>query len=476
VLIPVHTPDAQVRAAMVRDDSGPHGASALVHQLRALDLPTDDLASYGFREPSEEPMYDRPPNVSPHVAAYVQQQQQHYMQQQAMRQVTQSMPSLPTHHENRSDPSSHSTINVSQVPSQQSLHSPPPEMSSSAGTALGSLNKKKKWLGAVFGNNNSEKHPELAAVDEQPGYSGLKRTQSGHYADERILDPKVAKKLAEREQLELLKAKRDADARAQAERSRAVMQKRQQFLDYSGDSVEHINLTWGSKKVPISSMHPHAGHGGHSGQVAHGGPSGHGGHREREHSAHREHSHLRQHGSHPYSHGHEGRNKSRKTAEEDDHSSVGRVSSRSRSLLSVGTIESEPVGVIGTGGGTGGGGGGGASSRWNPRSTSSIMTPSTASLESQLATQLARHATVASASDSSLSLGRRVHAPSTSQLHPAPVYDHRSVRVPGRSANLPSILGDWPPGPPDEIKDQINPIFRVVSKIERLQLGCKGQY
>jgi meiosis induction protein kinase IME2/SME1 len=95
---------------------------------------------------------------------------------------------------------------------------------------VGAVSKKKKWgLSSVFGS--SEKH--LPPVDEHTGYAGssLKRTQSGNQPrpvdPATILDPKKAKKEAERQAREVEKQKREAAVERQKERARAVMQKRE---------------------------------------------------------------------------------------------------------------------------------------------------------------------------------------------------------------------------------------------------------
>lgn len=108
------------------------------------------------------------------------------------------------------------------------------------------------------------------------------------------------------------------------------------------------------------------------------------------------------------------------------------------------------------------------------------MTHSSASLESQLANQLQRQATVHSASESSLSLGRAaipqrasVSGPNIQtyeqayRMEPAGAYPHPAGYTTSQSgglsrhssrAQLPSI-DDWPENP-----HEINPMFRVVSR------------
>jgi hypothetical protein len=110
------------------------------------------------------------------------------------------------------------------------------------------------------------------------------------------------------------------------------------------------------------------------------------------------------------------------------------------------------------------------------RSASSLVQPTNASLESQLANQLARHATVAS--ESALSLGRRsgrnvsahlqqpqherASEPTSPYGHPASTavsHGHGGRRS---GSHLPSI-GDWVEGAPNPQTHEINPMFRVVS-------------
>lgn len=316
-------------------------ASALVNQLRELDLPTEDLSSYGIRPvelgqpgPAQVPrpqwqesdrqasqasstLYDDSayqggraseasfsnmnlsvsnlhladrqarappprhqhpqPQISSHVAAYVQQQQQ-MAQQMAL------------------DGSDEAHTPRMGAVGAQGLPMPPPieptegaaphphygasmPASSSTGSGLaGSLakvtqGKKKKWgLSSVFGGGGGSDKSSEAAHEDYPGTSSLKRTQSGSNPATRlamsqlpamstppnhspqasdsasihapsvpvagsgsgqtaILDPKKAKKEAERQARELEKAKREAAARAQKERARAVLQKREQLVE-----------------------------------------------------------------------------------------------------------------------------------------------------------------------------------------------------------------------------------------------------
>ena len=118
-----------------------------------------------------------------------------------------------------------------------------------------SVGKKKKWgLSSVFGGGDRSV-VSLPPVDElgYPGETGspsLKRTQSGSHPSERAIqpmaplnvtessssspsisdDPKKAKKEAEKAQREAERAKREAASRMQKERARAVMLKRSQLV------------------------------------------------------------------------------------------------------------------------------------------------------------------------------------------------------------------------------------------------------
>ena len=110
-----------------------------------------------------------------------------------------------------------------------------------------STGKKKKWgLSSVFGGGDKSSS-KLASVSELASpYTGssanLKRTQSGSNPAERALamstpmtapasDPKQAKKEAEKAKREAEKIKRETAARMQKERARAVMMKRQNMQD-----------------------------------------------------------------------------------------------------------------------------------------------------------------------------------------------------------------------------------------------------
>ncbi|KAK6905886.1 hypothetical protein I203_106721 [Kwoniella mangroviensis CBS 8507] len=273
-------------------------ASALVHQLRELDLPTDDLASYGNR-PAPSPalaqtqqidprarsqqwasdvamsaqrapqapstVYDgsvyegsqpalnsnpafnnysstsipdhstRQPydQLKPHVAAYVQQQQQQRYTDESLRQAASSELSL----------------------------APPIEPTTGAARAekLAATGKKKKWgLSSVFGGAADKSSTADLTPVAEVGYSGssLKRTQSGNRPQDRMvvqpptsLDPKKAKKEAEKAAKEAEKAKREAAAALQKERARAVMQKRNQLIEARNQSQTKTEIEFASSNV-----------------------------------------------------------------------------------------------------------------------------------------------------------------------------------------------------------------------------------
>lgn len=276
---PVATPENMNRIFLPPGQYRPDmsAASTLVSQLRELDLPTDELASYGHRRPlpaneafvneqsqrsspdhaaqaqyvrtgppsqtgyegsayegsnpslhhipqTQQPVQQYDKHLPPHVAAYVHQQQQMAL-----------------------DP-----------PSRPEEYIPPPieptrDATMPGPAAGGVIGKKKKWgLSSVFGGGDKSSSNLLSA--STAGFmstTSLKRTQSGlHAGDQSPImpnagatgppapmvpplsdDPKKAKKEAAARAKELEMAKREAMARAQKERARAVMQKRNQMLD-----------------------------------------------------------------------------------------------------------------------------------------------------------------------------------------------------------------------------------------------------
>lgn len=205
---PVGTPDSTGGRVIFPShsyESRAYSASALVNQLKELDLPTEDLASYGHRQQPS-------PRQTEGTSAY-----------QSL-----SVSNLNLADRQRTAPSSHVAAYVQQ---QQQFETPslPPPIEPTVGAApVPVAGKKKKWgLSSVFGL--SEKH--LPPVQEAPYSSSLKRTQSGTPAGPVIDDPKKAKKEAERQARELERAKREAAVRAQQERARAVMRKREHIIE-----------------------------------------------------------------------------------------------------------------------------------------------------------------------------------------------------------------------------------------------------
>ncbi|WWC58778.1 uncharacterized protein I303_101322 [Kwoniella dejecticola CBS 10117] len=462
---PLGTPDSASPAAsrffppshmhpQAQDGRTYSSASALVHQLRELDLPTDDLASYGNRPaPSpalgnaqqidprarsqqwasevahashqQYPMQSathlqaaptRLPyeHVKPHVAAYVQQQQQ-------QRYAADS----PEH------------------PSASQLSIPPP-IEPTVGAARAdkiapAAGKKKKWgLSSVFGGAADKSSTiDLTPVPEV-GYPGtsLKRTQSGNRPPDRVpaplpatTDPKKAKKEAEKAAKEAEKAKREAAAALQKERARAVMQKRNQMIAQGQNKTEiefassNINDVGVTQKAPPTYTSPS------SLSLASANNSSVNNLRtypaaqastsmtsvrshESNHSNRSHHSVLSHSALQAYNDAQgEGRHKARRRDDDDDHSmsSFGQYSRSVLTVGTIGTIDSDP-------------GPRRAREHWpDPlRQRESRRAPSmssfkqqqggtarsTASLESQLAHDFKARANVGSAGPSSASLGR----------------------------------------------------------------------
>ena len=418
---PIGTPDPQRNIFPMHGGSDSYEPSALVNQLRQLDLPTEDLASYGHRPPpspvassvytfggdaiagptqrtrarAEETrqassQYVPPTAYEAHAEALNSAQYAHMNQSQAK--VTAFMQEQ-LHVQVYEDGTPRQII-----PGQNDIPPMPPiNMNSTSSAAAASsklasltVGKKKKWgLSSVFGRDDKN---SLPPVDEH-GYAStaaspsLKRTQSGSHPSERSLqplqavapaappapspsdDPKKAKKEAELARREADKAKREAAARMQKERARAVMLKRQQLLaEQSGvkdPQVEHVSgFTVAPESKPPPPPPPPS-------QVAAPGLSP-----QRAHHSSRD---LRQVSAHPMSQSatsvrshesrssvaqgslHSGhsqshpslplrepqemssRHKARRRDEDDDHSmsNFDQNSLRSRSVLTVGTIDSE---------------------------------------------------------------------------------------------------------------------------------------
>ncbi|OCF37645.1 CMGC/RCK protein kinase [Kwoniella heveanensis BCC8398] len=279
-------------------------ASALVNQLRELDLPTDDLASYGNRPPPspgghKESAYTLPPPPLPADTHARSQQWANEVALSARRPsgaqstlydgsvyeggsqtalassnpsfVNFSTPSVnePTSHHSYPQAKPHVTAYVQQQQQQQQQpympppqsHVPPPiepTIGAARAEKLAATGKKKKWgLSSVFGGADKSA-ADLSSVSEG-GYPGssLKRTQSGNRPHDRIadptvpviLDPKKAKKESERAAKEAEKAKREAAAALQKERARAVLQKRNQLIEARNQTHTKTEIEFSSSGV-----------------------------------------------------------------------------------------------------------------------------------------------------------------------------------------------------------------------------------
>ena len=145
-----------------------------------------------------------------------------------------------------------------ETPRYQSPTMMPPPIEPTVGGARpqpATIGKKKKWgLSSVFGKDEREAPPPPAQHESHyanASTSSLKRTPSGTQTSDRAalaaaeasaataaaaaaaaaLDPKKAKKLAEQQRRELEKAKREAQERAYRERARAVTRKHDQLVN-----------------------------------------------------------------------------------------------------------------------------------------------------------------------------------------------------------------------------------------------------
>ena len=268
------------------------------------------------------------------------------------------------------------------------LHGPaqvpmPPPIEPTPGAASHKLaqvttGKKKKWgLSSVFGGGDKSL-TSLAPVDEL-GYTGstssLKRTQSGSKPADRAPavvtdDPKKAKKEAERAAREAEKVKREVADRQQRERARAVLQKRNALIEERRLTNTKSEIEFGGTfndlpeappPAPVpqpvmssaASLHQTQARdfrsypnmpGSVSTQSIRSQDSYLSGH-----SAHSEHSQSQpvlsvaalEHQGKIYDAA--GRRKARRRDEDDDHSmsSFDRNSLRSRSVLTIGTVDSE---------------------------------------------------------------------------------------------------------------------------------------
>ncbi|ORX37406.1 hypothetical protein BD324DRAFT_656473 [Kockovaella imperatae] len=414
---PVGTPDHSKNIFSGPDSYEP---SALVNQLRQLDLPTEDLASYGHRPPPSpvaSSVYttggDATLGPAQRTRAWAED-----TRQQVLQPVPKQQPQQQQHHHASSH---YAHMNASQakvaafVEQQQSilvyedgtprqtgpgplppmppLMDSPSDSPSASSSKLASLTvgKKKKWgLSSVFSRDDKSSQT-LAPVDEHgymvssPG-SSLKRTQSGSRPSDRempamtlaapIEDPKKAKKEAELARREAEKAKREAAARMQKERARAVMMKRQQMLNEQVSVKDpHIEYKSGftvtpetKPSVPQVQAHPppisqHAS-ASQSTRSLHNSPARDLRHTStypmsqsatsvRSHESKRSAAQGSLHSGHSQSHpslplkdplGLPSRHKARRRDDDDDHSmsSFDHNSLRSRSVLTVGTIDSDP--------------------------------------------------------------------------------------------------------------------------------------
>lgn len=290
---PVATPENMNRIFLPPGHYRPDAsaASALVNQLRELDLPTAELASYGTRQPAradetfgrpapraqylEEPQRRHPSGTVYEGSAHggsnpsIQHvQSPHGHSTASFHQHQQSTP--PHHHAPHSDHSNRSSLppHVTAYVQQQQqmvLDTPPeayaaPPIEQSAGDARPppAIGKKKKWgLSSVFGGGDKSSSTANIAASSPNLLSAttLKRTQSGQHTSDRSPvdatpppisdDPKKAKKEAAARAKELAMAQREATARAQQERARAVMQKRNQIVGDRVHGKSKANLEFG---------------------------------------------------------------------------------------------------------------------------------------------------------------------------------------------------------------------------------------
>lgn len=276
---PVATPENMNRIFLPPGQYRPDmsAATTLVSQLRELDLPTDELASYGHRRPLAA-------NEKFNEQAQAARRPSHSHSQYEASVYDGSNPSLqhiqqqaPTHRNDKHLPP-HVTAFVQQQQqmaldppssSQRDQYMPPPIEPTQGATMPGppTIGKKKKWgLSSVFGGG--DKSSTNLTSPTTLGFmstTSLKRTQSGHHASERSPvdsapppvmaqaqaplsdDPKKAKKEAAARAKELEMAKREAAARAQKERARAVMQKRNQLLDDRVATKSKADIEYGGE-------------------------------------------------------------------------------------------------------------------------------------------------------------------------------------------------------------------------------------
>jgi meiosis induction protein kinase IME2/SME1 len=303
---PVATPENMNRIFLPPGHYRPDAsaASALVNQLRELDLPTADLGSYGTRQPVraeetfdqraaqrqaylEEPR-QRAHSGTPYDGSVYEGSNPSLQHVQTTPVQTHSTASL--HHRSphttlQSDASHHQTpphVAAYVQQQQQMVLEPPPEQyipppiepsANNVRSPAPTIGKKKKWgLSSVFGggDKSSSTTSVLASSPNLLSATNLKRTQSGQHASDRSTsaldvtlpplseDPKKAKKEAAARAKELEMAKREAMARAQQERARAVMQKRNQLVGDRVQGKSKANLEFGPATNATSGPIPDA--------------------------------------------------------------------------------------------------------------------------------------------------------------------------------------------------------------------------
>lgn len=264
--VAIRTPEQAAQLQQQQQQQQPHlfpaavplqregsAASAIVHQLRALEMPRDDLSPYRRRgsddkrssmaqsivvdtpggspsnnpssvsllssanldrvaAPQNQPHHRHSQQPPPHVLAYINQQAAFHHQQQGADSRVSSTPSLVpfengvsprgSYHQDASSPHSEST-----TPSPLHPASPDDTNVSLPTVPVSQLQgKKHKWsLGSVSRKN-------LSSIKEVLPHPGLKRTQSGSRAQDREANPPdesqpISKK---QQQRELALAKREA--------------------------------------------------------------------------------------------------------------------------------------------------------------------------------------------------------------------------------------------------------------------------
>jgi meiosis induction protein kinase IME2/SME1 len=307
---PVATPENMNRIFLPPGHYRPDAsaASALVNQVRELDLPTAELASYGTRQPApavekfeqrqaprsqylEEPQrrhasgshYDGSvyEGSNPSIQ-HIQSQSPHGHSTASFHQHHTQVPhhsSQQDRHSERTSLPPHVTAYVQQqqqmvLDTPQEAYAPPPieptpNVSAPPPPTIG---KKKKWgLSSVFGGGDKSSSTASIAASSANllSVTTLKRTQSGQHTSDRSPvdatppplsdDPKKAKKEAAARAKELAMAQREATARAQQERARAVMQKRNQIVGDRVHGKSKANLEFGRATSGTSGPTPDPG-------------------------------------------------------------------------------------------------------------------------------------------------------------------------------------------------------------------------